>query len=134
MNVPRVVVTTRPTALQRVIERHGTAGQARFFLASRGLSLDDLQRWQAEQDAAVAAVEAAIPMEWRRAYVQRRDIDRFLFEPDDIVAAVGRTAWSPTWRSTSRVSRSSGSTPARRRSTACWCRTPQPTRASSFAR
>jgi hypothetical protein len=90
MNVPRVVVTTRPTALQRVIERHGTAGQARFFLAARGLSLEDLQRWQSEQDAAVAAVDAAIPIDWRRAYVQRHDVDRFLFEPDDIVVAVGQ--------------------------------------------
>jgi hypothetical protein len=90
MNVPRVVVATRPTALQRVIERHGTPGQARFFLASRGLSLDDLERLQAEQDRAVAAVDAAIPIDWRRAYVQRSDLDRFLFEPDDIVVAVGQ--------------------------------------------
>ena len=74
MNVPRVVVATRPTALQRVVARHGTAGQARFFLSSRGSSLDDLQRWQAEQDAAVAAVEAAVPIEWRRAYVRRGEI------------------------------------------------------------
>ena len=90
MNVPRVVVATRPTALQRVVARHGTAGQARFFLSARGSSLDDLQRWQAEQDAAVAAVEAAVPIEWRRAYVRRGEIDRFLFEPDDIVVAVGQ--------------------------------------------
>jgi hypothetical protein len=90
MNVPRVVVTTRPTALQRVVARHGTAGQARFFLAARGLSLDDLQRWQSEQDAALAIVDAAIPTDWRRAYVQRSDVDRFLFEPDDIVVAVGQ--------------------------------------------
>ena len=90
MNVPRVVVATRPTALQRVIERHGTAGQARFFLAGRGQSLEDLQRWDAEQESALAKVDAAIPLDWRRAYVQRRDLDRFLFEPDDIVVALGQ--------------------------------------------
>jgi hypothetical protein len=90
VNIPRVVVTTRPTALQRVIERHGTAGQASFFLSARGLSLDDLRRLDAEQGAAVAAVEAAIPLDWRRAYLQRSDVDRFLFEPDDIVVAVGQ--------------------------------------------
>jgi hypothetical protein len=90
MNVPRVVVATRPTALQRVIERHGTAGQARFYLAGRGQSLEDLQRWDAEQESALALVDAAIPLDWRRAYVQRRDLDRFLFEPDDIVIAIGQ--------------------------------------------
>jgi hypothetical protein len=90
MNVPRVVVATRPTPLQHVIERHGTAGQARFFLAARGQSLDDLQRWDTEQQSALALVDGIIPLDWRRTYVQRRDLDRFLFEPDDIVIALGQ--------------------------------------------
>ena len=90
MNVPRAVLATRPTALQRVLERHGTVGQAAFFLSARGLSLDELQRRQQEQDDAVTAVERAIPTEWRRARVQRSELDRFLFEPDDVVVAVGQ--------------------------------------------
>ena len=31
----------------------------------------------------------AIPLEWRRARVGREDLDRFLFEPDDVVIALG---------------------------------------------
>jgi hypothetical protein len=90
VNVPRAVVATRPTALQLVLERHGTVGQAEFFLSARGLSLDELQQRQQEQDAAVTTVERAIPTEWRRARVQRSEFDRFLFEPDDIVVAIGQ--------------------------------------------
>ncbi len=90
MAATRVVLATRPTALQRVLERHGTLGQARFFLHTRGLSLEELQLRQQQQDAAVAAVDGAIPSDWRRARVQRHEFDRFLFEPEDVVVAVGQ--------------------------------------------
>ena len=90
MNAPRVVLATRPSAMQRVLERHGTAGQAAFYLAARGASLDDLRRRHDEQELAVAEVERAIPTDWRRTRVQRHELDRFLFEPDDVVVAVGQ--------------------------------------------
>ena len=66
MNIPRVVVATRPTALQRVIERHGTAGQARFFIASRGQSLEYQQSWDTEQQSALTLVDGIIPLDWLR--------------------------------------------------------------------
>lgn len=90
MSAPRVVLATRKTVLQGVIERHGTAGQAEFFLRSRGWSLEDLRRNQAAQDAACQAVAAATPSDWRRAHVDRADFEQFLFEPEDIVVAVGQ--------------------------------------------
>jgi len=35
-------------------------------------------------------VLGAIPSDWRRARVDRADLDRFLFEPEDVVVAVGQ--------------------------------------------
>jgi hypothetical protein len=35
------------------------------------------------------AVTSAIPAEWRRARIERSDLDRFLFEPTDVVVTVG---------------------------------------------
>jgi hypothetical protein len=87
---PRLVLATRPTAFERVIARHGTLGQARFFLAQRGQSLDELQRRHAEQEAAVAMIDNAAPRDWRRARVSRGEFDRFLFQDDDVVVAVGQ--------------------------------------------
>lgn len=90
MSQPRLVVATRPTVLERVLERHGTFGQARFFLQTRGQSIEALQQRHAEQEAAVAAVDAAAPADWRRARVERATFDRFLFQEDDVVVAVGQ--------------------------------------------
>jgi hypothetical protein len=90
VSLPRLVLATRPTVYERVIARHGTVGQARFFLERRGQSLDELQRRHAEQEAAVAAIDSAAPRDWRRARVTRAEFDRFLFQADDVVVAVGQ--------------------------------------------
>lgn len=90
MSAPRLVIATRTTAFERVLARHGTIGQARFFLQQREQSLDDLQRRHEEQEAAVAAVDNTAPRDWRRARVRREEFDRFLFQPDDVVVAVGQ--------------------------------------------
>lgn len=88
---PRVVVVHRPTEYDALLARHGTREQARFFLAQRGRGIDQVDARHAAQSGALAAVSAAIPVEWRRARVVRSDLDRFLFEPVDIVVTVGQS-------------------------------------------
>lgn len=87
---PRIVVVRRRTELDELIARHGTRGQAGFFLASRGRSLDEVEERHAGTRNALATVTAAIPIDWRRADVERADLDRFLFAPDDVIAVVGQ--------------------------------------------
>lgn len=90
MSVPRLVLASRPSTFERVLARHGTPGQARFYLGQRGQSLDELQRLHDAQVAALAAVDQAAPRDWRRARIRREDFDRFLFQPDDVVVVVGQ--------------------------------------------
>jgi hypothetical protein len=87
---PRVVVVHRRTEFDELIARHGTRGQAGFFLASRGRSLDGIEERHAAAQGALATVTAAIPIDWRRANVERADLDRFLFTPGDLIAVVGQ--------------------------------------------
>jgi hypothetical protein len=88
--IPRAVVVTRPTDLEMMLLRHGTLAQARFFLDSRGQDITLMQQRQRVQDEAVHTVMTAIPTEWRRARIGRADLDRFLFEADDVIVAVGQ--------------------------------------------
>ena len=39
---------------------------------------------------ALAEVAAAVPLQWRQARVERADLDRFLFAPEDVVVVVGQ--------------------------------------------
>lgn len=88
-SVPRIVVVARPTEYAALLARHGTREQARFFLATRGRTIEEVQARDAAQRDALTTVAAAIPADWRRARVLRSDLDRFLFEPDDVVITVG---------------------------------------------
>ena len=87
---PRVVVVTRSTEYERLLEHHATAGQARFFLRQRSLATTEVEGRHGRVSGSMLAVEQAIPTDWRRNQVQRSDLDRFLFEPDDIIVAVGQ--------------------------------------------
>jgi hypothetical protein len=87
---PRVVLVTRPTGYQGLVEVHGTHGQATWFLEQRGEPIAPLQVAHEAQERAVDTVWRAIPSAWRRTRIDRADLDRFLFEPEDVVVAVGQ--------------------------------------------
>lgn len=80
----------RRTELDELLERHATRGQAEFFLRTRGRTLADVQ---ARHDAVADArrtVAGAVPSDWAMAEVERGDLDRFLFAPEDVVVVVGQ--------------------------------------------
>jgi hypothetical protein len=87
---PRVVLVHRRTELEELVARHGTRGQAAFYLRTRGRRIEDLEARHSEQAAAMVAASSAIPADWRRGMVERADLPRFLFGPDDVVVAVGQ--------------------------------------------
>jgi hypothetical protein len=87
---PRVVIVSRPSELALLQARHGTRAAAAYFLSQRGQDLADADARDAAQQAALAAVGAAIPVDWRRGHVDRADLPRFLFSPDDTVVVVGQ--------------------------------------------
>lgn len=86
----RVVVVVRETELEALLARHSTREQARFFLESRDQSLEDVEERHNRHHEALHRVIAAIPLRWRRNIVERSELDRFLFEPDDTVAVIGQ--------------------------------------------
>ncbi len=87
---PRVVLVHRRTEFAELLDRHGTRGQADFFLRSRGRRVEEVAARHQDIEAAITAVAAAIPGQWRRGSVERAELSRFLFEPGDIVVAVGQ--------------------------------------------
>jgi NAD kinase len=94
-STPRVVVVTRPTEFEALIERHGTVDQAAFFLKSRGRTLDDARKHHEHFGEVLTLLSQSIPVEWRRTRIKRADLARFVFEPDDIVVAVGQDGLVP---------------------------------------
>lgn len=87
---PRAVLVHRTTEYEELLARHGTHGQAEFFLSSRGRSIDEVVARHRHTGRALDDVAAAVPLQWRRSRVERADLDRFLFGPEDVVVVVGQ--------------------------------------------
>jgi hypothetical protein len=87
---PRVVVIHRRTEYDELVARHGTRGQAAFFLSTRGQDLAAVEGRHDLTEAALRTVSAGIPAEWARAVVERNDLSRFVFRPEDVIVVVGQ--------------------------------------------
>ncbi|WP_030690492.1 NAD(+)/NADH kinase [Streptomyces globisporus] len=87
---PRAVLVHRTTEYEELLARHGTHGQAAFFLSARGRSVDAVRERHERARRALAEVAGAVPLTWRQTRVERADLDRFLFGPEDVVVVVGQ--------------------------------------------
>ncbi|MEZ5373220.1 MAG: hypothetical protein R2704_10860 [Microthrixaceae bacterium] len=87
---PRAVLVHRRSEYDELVARHGTAGQAAHFLAERNQSIDVLVERHEALAAALGAVSATIPTDWRRAELERSDLARFVFGPEDVLVVVGQ--------------------------------------------
>ncbi|WP_165989902.1 hypothetical protein [Streptomyces sp. YIM 98790] len=86
---PRAVLVHRTTEYEELLARHGTHGQAEFFLRTHGQDLAGVEERHRRAKQILAQVTAAVPATWRQARVERADLDRFLFAPEDVVVVVG---------------------------------------------
>ncbi|MEV0778324.1 hypothetical protein ACIBLA_21600 [Streptomyces sp. NPDC050433] len=87
---PRAVLVHRTTEYEELLARHGTHGQAAFFLSSRDRDIREVAERHHRTRRALTDVAAAVPHRWRQSRVERTDLDRFLFGPEDVVVVVGQ--------------------------------------------
>lgn len=87
--LPRAVVVHRTSERDEMVARHGTRQQAAWFLETRGRALAELDERHDALATALATVAGAVPTDWRRATVERADLDRFAFGPENVVVVVG---------------------------------------------
>lgn len=93
--LPRVVLVTRKTQLEVLRESRGTLDQVRFYLKSRGQREEEYEEAHERFHAGLSEVQRAIPPDWRRVRVDRDELDRFLFAPEDLVVVVGQDGLVP---------------------------------------
>lgn len=93
--VSRIVVVTRKTPLELLLERYGTYGQAKFYLATRGQTIEPQEQLHGRLTRGLADVLRELPPDQKFARVDRDDLDRFLFAPDDVIMMVGQDGLVP---------------------------------------
>ena len=87
---PRAVVVHRRSEYEELLDRHATRRQAAFFLETRGRDLHAVEARHEALAGARRAATRAVPVDWRQAEVERADLPRFAFAPEDVVVVVGQ--------------------------------------------
>lgn len=85
----RMVVVTKKTALQELVERFGTREQARFYIEHSGANFDEYEAAHEAYRGAMRAIEGAIPVGVRAHYIERGFLPTYTFGQRDLVVTVG---------------------------------------------
>jgi NAD kinase len=85
----KIVLVTRKTILEELVERFNTRAQAKFLLERRGESFTDIESAHSVYHSALAGVKAAIPRGVRLQTIERGFLPNFLFGPRDLVVTLG---------------------------------------------
>ncbi len=87
--VDKVIVVTKKTALEELIEQFNTREQARFYLEHSGVSFAEYEASHAAYQTALACVKDALPPGTRTQWIERAFVPNFTFGEGDLVLTVG---------------------------------------------
>jgi len=86
----KIVIVTRKTLLQELVERHGSRDQAEFLTTNRRQSFEEIDDAHQCYQTALASLKAAIPPQVRMQLIDRAFLPNFLFSPEDLVVTLGQ--------------------------------------------
>ncbi|QBH98173.1 sugar kinase [Limnobaculum zhutongyuii] len=86
----KLILVTRPTRLQELIQRYGTKGQAEFYLKHLGESFDYYQEEHRLFMQAYDSVVEKLKGTGRLQVLDRRFLPTYQFSDDDIVVVLGQ--------------------------------------------
>ena len=86
----RIVLVTRATRLENVLESQNTVSQARFYVKQLGADFDDYENEHKQYTASIKLVRREVEEMGNLQMLDRKFLPNFLFSPDDIVLVVGQ--------------------------------------------
>lgn len=85
----KIIVITKKTALEELIERFNTRDQARFYIEHMGGSFDEYQAAHDTYQSSLASLKASLPGGLRCQFVDRSFLPTFVFGERDLAVTLG---------------------------------------------
>ncbi len=85
----RVVIVTKLTRFEELVQKHFTEGAAQFFLESQGQSIESYREEHIVYEKALSAIRKQLPNDVPVAQVKRDALPHFLFRDKDLVIVCG---------------------------------------------
>nr|MBA2364784.1 sugar kinase [Chloroflexia bacterium] len=86
----KIVVVTRRTRLEELLERFVMREQARFYLEHSGVEFGPYEEEQRAHEAALSTLRAALPVGARVQFIERSFLPTFTFGERDLVVTLGQ--------------------------------------------
>jgi NAD kinase len=87
--VDRIILVTKKTPLEELVDRFNSSAQARFYLEHLGGSFDEYEAAHARYAAAVTGVRRGLPGGLKLHAIERAFLPNYLFSEGDLVVTVG---------------------------------------------
>ena len=85
----KIVVVTKKTQLEELVERYNTREQARFYIEHLGQNFDRYETQHENYRNACEQLKAELPRGTRTQWIERETLPMFQFGDDDTVVALG---------------------------------------------
>src|SRR5215472_13834780 len=85
----KIVIVTRKTRLEELIERFNTREQAKFYIEHMGIDFSDYDREHSTYQAAVTRLRHEFEALAKVQVIDRSFLPNFIFTSQDLVATVG---------------------------------------------
>ncbi len=90
MAYDRLVLVTRQTDLEALVERFQTVSQAQFYLTQAGHDFETIRQRHETYLAALKALRLGIPAELKTHLIERRTLPQYRFDAKDVVVTLGQ--------------------------------------------
>src|SRR6185436_12707758 len=90
MTHDKLILVTRKTRLEELIERFNTREQAKFYIEHMGLDFSDYDREHATYAAGVKQLRHEFEGLAKLQIVERSFLPNFIFSPADLVVTIGQ--------------------------------------------
>lgn len=85
----KIIVITKKTALEELIQKFNSKEQAKFYIEHSGSSFDEYQKEHDAYQIALSKLMSILPLDLKQQVVDRSFLPNFLFGPKDLVIPVG---------------------------------------------
>ncbi|NHJ85372.1 MAG: sugar kinase [Asgard group archaeon] len=88
--VEKIVVVTKKTWLEELIERFNTKSQAKFYIQHMGGSFTDYETAHEQYYSSLEKLKQLLPKEIKYQIIEKEFIPNFLFGPTDLIVVIGQ--------------------------------------------
>ena len=90
VRIDKIVIVTKKTWLEELIEKFNTKSQAKFYIEHMGGSFEDYEDAHKKYYDSLEKIKKLIPLDYKSQIIEKSFLPNFLFGPRDLIVTVGQ--------------------------------------------